>query len=188
MKARGTFSRLEWVLLALILPFASCGTSGCAGQYSVGGGPIWANGMVGGSQNSGTGVGIETGYVHLRQSSAVGGILNIDYTGYEVGTDADPVLWAELDGLYRRFLIPPERALRPFVSGGIGGGGSIHNGVVAALFLEAGARLSAGRHAGLSLSLRERPAYFMTGGGPFGRFNNGVQLAVTLDLLVGRPD
>jgi hypothetical protein len=183
VKEKSRFHQLEWIILTtLLLSLSVCGATGCASQYSLGGGPLWGQSM-GGDQNSGIGGGIEIGYFHLRQSSALGAILSADYSGYQVGTDADPVLWAELDGLYRWFLGSPERDLRPFVSAGIGGGASIYHGIVGGLFLEAGGQLMAGPNLGLSFSLRERPAFF-TGGS---RFHNGVHVAVTLDLLTGPP-
>lgn len=158
--------------------------TGCAGQYSLGGGPMVTTGDVGGSQNSGTGGGIEVAYLAPLGNAALGGLLSGNIGGYDATGDSDVLLWAELTGLYRRFFPDSARRVTPFLSGGVGVGAERYSGVVTSLFVEAGLQWRPAHSFGFSLGLRERPAIFISGGGA-ARFNNTIQLGITADVFMG---
>ena len=159
-------------VLALVLALA-----GCRASF----GPSYSAGSVGvpGTQ---TGVGASVD-VEVRHRSGFAGAISADMSGYVTAGDGDGILWSELQGRYRLPLYD-EGGYHVFATGGLGVGYTwccyIDNTVLSAVF-EIAAERSFGRFR-IGAALRERPAYFIGGGTPFGELHNTLSLALTLGV------
>lgn len=161
--------------------------AGCGSRTIVGGGIAHSLGSVSvpGLQR-GIGGGIEVGHYRRFGADSLGVVAASDLAGYSSAGDGDLILWGELQGRYRRDLRGhgqpgPYFALGP----ALGYAGGYIGDVVAGAFLELGYELRLGGSLALDISVRERPAYFMGGGDPFGEFHNTLTLG--LDLVVLGP-
>lgn len=176
--------RERWIAnLALLTAMAA--SSGCGGRFAAGGGPVLSSGSYGvGGIEHGVGVGLDASVYARGDASSLGAALSLDMAGYAAGNDADPIIWPELGSRYRWFFGDSQASIRPFAAAGLGAGVTIGPGtaVVAAGFGEVGVRMGQPGGAALVLSVRERPAYFMGGGDPFGEFHNSLQAFIGLGL------
>ena len=133
---------------------------------------------------SGTGGGVEIGHYRWLGSDSLGVIVAADLAGYAGGNDADPILWTEVQLRYRRDLHDHHRSGPYFALGPAAGysHGYIER-TVAGAFFELGYEIRLIGPVALDLSLRERPAYFMSGGTPLGAFHNTLTLGLDLVIL-----
>jgi hypothetical protein len=163
--------------------------AGCGSRTIVGGGIAHSYGSVAVSDRaSGTGGGVEIGHYRWLGSDSLGVIVAADLAGYSAVNDADPILWTEVQVRYRRDLHDHHRSGPYFALGPAAGysGGYIEKAVVGA-FLELGYEIRLIGPVALDLSLRERPAYFMSGAAQFGRLHNTLTLGLDLVILGPAP-
>jgi len=177
------------ILLCLLLALlANLAATGCGGRTIVGGGPAYSAGSVAvpGTQ-SGTGLGVEVGHYQPLGTGWIGGVLAADYAGYTSAGDGDEILWTELQARYRRDLGGPGRS-GPYLAAGPSLGYTLGylSDVVIGAVLEAGYELRLAGPLAIDVSLRERPAYFISGGDPFGEFHNTLMVGLDL-VVVGQP-
>jgi hypothetical protein len=145
---------------------ASLGPTFSAGSVAV---PGTATGFAGGVD----------GEVQIGGDFAVA--VTADLAGYPSAGDGDPIFWTEAQLRYR-LPIHDAPTWRVFGTVGVGPGLVVCcylDAAVAGGFVELAIERRFGR-ALIGASLRERPAYFMTGGDPFGEIHTTIGLALTL--------
>ncbi len=138
--------------------------------------------------HSGIGGGVQVGHYRRLGSGSLGGFVAADLSGYSSTADGDEILWSELQVRYRHDLRGHGQpgayvALGPSL-------GYTHGYLdyaVAGGCFELGYELRLGGPIALDLSLRERPAYFMGGGTPFGELHNTLTIGLDLVLLGPAP-
>lgn len=161
--------------------------AGCGGRTIVGGGAAHSYGSVSVPGNEqGIGVSLEVGHYRRVGSGSIGGVVAIDAAGYTGAGDGDGIFWSELQIRYRRDLRGhgkpgPFLAFGPAIGYGLGDsvdGEGIFGGIV-----ELGYEFSLSETLALDVSVRERPALFVSDGRPRSEFNNTLVLG--LDLVIG---
>jgi hypothetical protein len=158
--------------LLLVATLASCRASF---------GPSYSAGSVG-VPGTETGVGGSVD-VEVRHRSGFAGAITADMGGYVTAGDGDGILWSELQGRYRLPLFDDAR-YHVFATGGLGVGYTwccYIDDTVLSGFFEIAAERSFGRFR-VGAALRERPAYFISGGTPYGEMHNTLSLALTLGI------
>ncbi len=143
-------------------------------------GPAYSAGSVG-VPGTMTGIGGSVD-VEIRHRSGFAGALTADYGGYVTAGDGDGILWSELQGRYRIPLHDDAR-YHVFATGGLGAGYALGylDAPVLSAFFEIAAERGFGRFR-IGAALRERPAYFISGGTPFGELHNTLSLALTFGI------
>jgi hypothetical protein len=182
-RAARSLARAKACLVAL------AALAGCGSRTIVGAGVAHSYGSVSVAGNeSGIGGGVQVGHYFRVGSDSLGVVASADLAGYAAGGDADPILWSELQVRYRHDLRGHGQpgsyvALGPT----LGYAGGYIDDVVAGGVFELGYELRILGPVALDLSLRERPAYFMGGGTPFGELHNTLTLGLDLVLLGPAP-